>query len=61
VVWERWPLILGVALVLVVLFLRGGLVEAFTRLRDVAGGPRARREPREPVPVAVGAESEVGS
>lgn len=40
VVWERWPLILGVALVLVVLFLRGGLVEAFARLRDAAGGPR---------------------
>jgi len=45
VVWERWPLILGVALVLVVLFLRGGLVEAFTRLRDAAGGPRAGRAP----------------
>lgn len=45
VVWERWPLILGVALVLVVLFLRGGLVEAFARLRDVIERPRARREP----------------
>ncbi len=33
VLWERWPLILGVALVLVVLFLRGGLVEALARLR----------------------------
>ncbi|MGH7318720.1 MAG: branched-chain amino acid ABC transporter permease [Candidatus Rokuibacteriota bacterium] len=33
VLWERWPLILGVALVLVVLFLRGGLVEAVARLR----------------------------
>jgi branched-chain amino acid transport system permease protein len=44
VVWERWPLILGVALVLVVLFLRGGLVEAFTRLREAAGGSRGRRE-----------------
>ncbi|MGH7334431.1 MAG: branched-chain amino acid ABC transporter permease [Candidatus Rokuibacteriota bacterium] len=33
VVWERWPLILGLALVLVVLFLRGGVVEAVTRLR----------------------------
>jgi len=60
VVWERWPLILGVALVLVVLFLRGGLVEAFTRLRDMAGGPRARREPGEGVPARVAAEGEVG-
>jgi branched-chain amino acid transport system permease protein len=33
VVWERWPLILGLALVLVVLFLRGGVMEAVTRLR----------------------------
>jgi branched-chain amino acid transport system permease protein len=32
-VWERWPLILGLALVLVVLFLRGGVMEAVTRLR----------------------------
>jgi branched-chain amino acid transport system permease protein len=35
VVWERWPMILGVALVLVVLFMRGGLVEGFARLRDL--------------------------
>ncbi len=61
VVWERWPLILGVALVLVVLFLRGGLVEAFTRLRDAAGGPRARREPGASVPVGIAAETEAGS
>ncbi len=60
VVWERWPLILGVALVLVVLFLRGGLVEAFTRLRDAVGGPRARREPGERVAVGVTAERETG-
>jgi branched-chain amino acid transport system permease protein len=38
VVWERWPLILGVALVLVVLFLRGGLVEALARLREATAG-----------------------
>ena len=31
-VWARWPLLLGVAFVLVVLFLRGGLVEAWHRL-----------------------------
>jgi len=30
-VWARWPLLLGVAFVLVVMFLRGGLVEAWTR------------------------------
>jgi len=32
VVWARWPLLLGVAFVIVVLFLRGGVVEAWTRL-----------------------------
>ena len=32
VVWERWPLLLGVAFVIVVLFFRGGVVEAWTRL-----------------------------
>jgi branched-chain amino acid transport system permease protein len=30
--WARWPLLLGVAFVAVVLFLRGGLVEAWNRL-----------------------------
>src|SRR4029077_20635411 len=30
-VWARWPLLLGVAFVLVVMFLRGGVVEAWTR------------------------------
>ncbi|MSQ62694.1 MAG: branched-chain amino acid ABC transporter permease [Betaproteobacteria bacterium] len=30
-VWARWPLLLGVAFVLVVLFLRGGIVEAWSR------------------------------
>jgi branched-chain amino acid transport system permease protein len=29
--WERWPLLLGVAFVIVVLFLRGGVVEAWSR------------------------------
>jgi branched-chain amino acid transport system permease protein len=32
VVWERWPLLLGVAFVIVVLFFRGGVVEAWSRL-----------------------------
>src|SRR5919106_5903830 len=31
VVWARWPLLLGVAFVIVVLFFRGGVVEAWTR------------------------------
>jgi branched-chain amino acid transport system permease protein len=31
VIWERWPLLLGVAFVIVVLFLRGGVVEAWAR------------------------------
>ena len=32
-VWARWPLLLGVAFVIVVLFFRGGVVEVFSRLR----------------------------
>jgi len=32
VVWQRWPLLLGVAFVVVVLFFRGGAVEAWDRL-----------------------------
>ncbi|HKA38366.1 MAG TPA: branched-chain amino acid ABC transporter permease [Burkholderiales bacterium] len=31
-IWERWPLLLGVAFVVVVLFFRGGVVEAWARL-----------------------------
>jgi len=31
VVWARWPLLLGVAFVIVVLFLRGGMVAAWSR------------------------------
>jgi branched-chain amino acid transport system permease protein len=31
VIWERWPLLLGVAFVIVVLFFRGGVVEAWSR------------------------------
>ena len=30
-IWARWPLLLGVAFVVVVLFFRGGVVEAWTR------------------------------
>ena len=32
--WARWPLLLGVAFIIVVLFLRGGVVEAWTRVRS---------------------------
>jgi len=47
VVWQRWPLILGVALVLVVLYLRGGLVEALARLREALARRRLRPRVRE--------------
>jgi branched-chain amino acid transport system permease protein len=49
VVWTRWPLLLGVAFVIVVLFFRGGVVEAWTRLlkwqssrRKASQSPSAR-------------------
>ena len=49
VVWARWPLLLGVAFVIVVLFLRGGVVEAWTRFlkwqsskRKTSPSPSAR-------------------
>src|SRR4051812_21726718 len=32
VVWARWPLLLGVAFIVVVLFFRGGVVEAWQRI-----------------------------
>src|SRR5688500_6338005 len=32
VVWQRWPLLLGLAFVIVVLFFRGGVVEAWARM-----------------------------
>jgi len=32
VVWARWPLLLGLAFVIVVMFFRGGVVEAWSRL-----------------------------
>ena len=40
--WDRWPILLGLAFVAVVLFFRGGCVEAWERLR-VAGRRRDRR------------------
>jgi branched-chain amino acid transport system permease protein len=42
VVWQRWPLLLGVAFVVVVLFFRGGVVEAWER---AATWGRSRRAP----------------
>jgi branched-chain amino acid transport system permease protein len=38
--WDRWPILLGLAFVVVVLFFRGGCVEAWQRI--VATGRRAR-------------------
>jgi branched-chain amino acid transport system permease protein len=32
VMWARWPLLLGVAFIIVVLFFRGGVVEAWARI-----------------------------
>jgi branched-chain amino acid transport system permease protein len=47
VVWARWPLLLGVAFVIVVLFFRGGVVEAWHRLwrfsrQKTSANPSAR-------------------
>jgi branched-chain amino acid transport system permease protein len=44
--WARWPLLLGVAFVVVVLFFRGGVVEAWARFwawRAARRGPTALR------------------
>ena len=38
-VWARWPLLLGVAFVIVVLFFRGGVVEAWARFRQWRAAP----------------------
>ncbi len=40
--WDRWPILLGLAFVVVVLFFRGGCVEAWERLRALT---RRRPEP----------------
>jgi branched-chain amino acid transport system permease protein len=42
--WHRWPLLLGVAFALVVLYLRGGIVEIIGR---IAGRVRAPARPAE--------------
>ncbi len=41
VLWARWPLLLGVAFVIVVLFFRGGCVEAWARFWAWRRGRRA--------------------
>jgi len=50
-VWARWPLLFGVFIILVVLFLRGGVAELFDRARQLF----ARKAPK---PVAQGASHE---
>ncbi len=44
-VWARWPLLLGVAFVIVVLFFRGGVVEAWARFWAWRAARRARVAP----------------
>src|SRR6185312_16670536 len=41
VMWARWPLLLGVAFVIVVLFFRGGVVEAWNRFWSWQSSKRA--------------------
>src|SRR6185436_15494283 len=41
VMWARWPLLLGVAFVIVVLFFRGGVVEAWNRFWSWRSSKRA--------------------
>ena len=36
VMWARWPLLLGVAFVIVVLFFRGGVVEVWNMVLRMA-------------------------
>jgi branched-chain amino acid transport system permease protein len=44
VMWARWPLLLGVAFVIVVLFFRGGVVEAWARLMGKFDSWRSSRQ-----------------
>lgn len=50
VIWARWPLMLGIAFVVVVLFFRGGCTEALERLwvRGVEKLKKGSREPYDP-------------
>jgi branched-chain amino acid transport system permease protein len=40
IIWERWPLLFGVVVVCVVMFLQGGVLELVTRIRHVMRGRR---------------------
>jgi branched-chain amino acid transport system permease protein len=44
VIWQRWPLLSGLFLIIVVLFLRGGCVEILERLREWLGKWELRRK-----------------
>jgi branched-chain amino acid transport system permease protein len=48
--WARWPLLLGVAFVIVVLFFRGGVVEAWARFWGWRAARRAPAAARVDVP-----------
>ena len=39
-VWDRWPLLFGAVVILVVMFLRGGVLELGGRMRDLLAGRR---------------------
>lgn len=43
VIWQRWPLLSGLFLIIAVLFLRGGCVEVIERLREWRGRLALRR------------------
>src|SRR3546814_18662391 len=36
-IWARWPLLFGIFIILVVLFLKGGAIELFDRARRLLG------------------------
>jgi branched-chain amino acid transport system permease protein len=44
VIWHRWPLLSGLFLIIVVLFLRGGCMEILERLREWVGRWELRRK-----------------
>ena len=50
--WARWPLLLGVAFVIVVLFFRGGVVEAWHRAARTIRAWRSSRQKTSPSPSA---------
>lgn len=42
-IWARWPLLFGVFIILVVLFLKGGVIELFERVRRLLGSRAQKR------------------